>query len=322
MLMDGQTKTTSIKSSDYNLDWWRHAVIYRLNVANFADGDDDNVGDLHGLIDHLDYLASLNIDAVQLIGVTNLPDSDALLASRRGDAGACSERDYLCQLVLAAEQRKLWLLPDFAEQYLSGRLQPLVGLRRPAQLLQHLTGQLQMDDATTINPFIIEDISLPRLTAQFGSTTYRTEIAKMFATVQLTWAGTPCLYQGQELGLVDHAMIPWGYDPDSDLYAVSVATQEDDATSILNFYRQMINLRKSSLILQDGPIQLVQDNRAVLCYLRGYGDQGILVVANLSHRPVEARTPLVGRLLTSTYAGRSDLSDRRLAPYEALVMMV
>ena len=56
-----------------------------------------------------------------------------------------------------------------------------------------------------------------------------------------------------------------------------------------------------SLILQDGSIQLVQDNRAVLCYLRGYGDRGILVVANLSHRPVEARTPLVGRLLTSTY---------------------
>ena len=55
----GRQKQPSIKSSsDYNLDWWRHAVIYRLNVANFADGDDDNVGDLHGLIDHLDYLAS------------------------------------------------------------------------------------------------------------------------------------------------------------------------------------------------------------------------------------------------------------------------
>ena len=44
-----------------------------------------------------------------------------------------------------------------------------------------------MDAVTTINPFIIEDISLPRLTAQFGSTTYRTEIAKMFAAIQLTW---------------------------------------------------------------------------------------------------------------------------------------
>ena len=320
--MDGQTKTTSIKSSDYNLDWWRHAVIYRLNVANFADGDDDNVGDLHGLIDHLDYLASLNIDAVQLIGVTNLPDSDALLASRRGDAEVCSERDYLCQLVLAAEQRKLWLLPDFAEQYLSGRLQPLAGLRRPAQLLQYLTEQLQMDDVTTINPFIIEDISLPRLTAQFGSTTYRTEIAKMFATVQLTWAGTPCLYQGQELGLVDHAMIPWGYDPDSDLYAISVASQEDDATSILNFYRQLINLRKSSLVLQDGLIQMVQDDKAVLSYLRSYGDQGILVVANLSRRPVTAQTPLVGKLLVSSYVGRADLTDKTLAPFEAIAMMV
>ena len=148
------------------------------------------------------------------------------------------------------------------------------------------------------------------------------QIAKMFAVIQLTWAGTPCLYQGQELGLVDHSMLPWGYDPDSDLYAISVASQEDDATSILNFYRQLINLRKSSLILQDGLIQMVQDDKAILSYLRSYGDQGILVVVNLSRRPVRAQTPLVGKLLVSSYVGRTDLTDRTLAPFEAIAMMV
>ena len=321
MLMDGQTKIT-YASNDYNQDWWRHAVIYRLSVANFADGDDDNIGDLHGLIDHLDYIAGLNVDAVQLIGTTDLPESSATMASVQNDETACDERDYLSQLLIAAERRDLWLLPDFTNEYLTDRLQPLVAVRRPAQLNQYLMRQLQADAASPIAPLIFEDISIPRLTAQYGSTNYRTEIAKMFAVIQLTWAGTPCLYQGQELGLVDHSMLPWGYDPDSDLYAISVASQEDDATSILNFYRQLINLRKSSLILQDGLIQMVQDDKAVLSYLRSYGDQGILVVANLSRRPVTAQTPLVGKLLVSSYVGRTDLTDRALAPFEAIAMMV
>ena len=321
MLMDGQTKIT-YASNDYNQDWWRHAVVYRLSVANFADGDDDNIGDLHGLIDHLDYIAGLNVDAVQLIGTTDLPESSATMASVQNDETACDERDYLCQLLIAAERRDLWLLPDFTGEYLTNRLRPLTTIRRPAQLSQYLTQQLQADVASPIAPLILEDISIPRLTAQYGSTNYRIEIAKMFAVIQLTWSGTPCLYQGQELGLVDHSMLPWGYDPDSDLYAISVASQEDDPTSILNFYRQMINLRKSSLILQDGLIQVVQDDKSVLAYLRSYGDQGILVVANLSRRPVTAQTPLVGKLLASSYVGRTDLADKTLAPFEAVVMMV
>lgn len=321
MLMDGQTKIT-YTNNDYNQEWWRHAVIYRLNVANFADSDDDGIGDLHGLVDHLDYLASLNIDAIQLIGTTDLPESSTVITDGHDNDATCDERDYLCQLRIAAERRDLWLLPDFTGEYLASRLQPLATVRRPAQLSQYLAGQLQADSASPIAPLIIEDISVPRLTANYGSTNYRTEIAKMFAVIQLTWSGTPCLYQGQELGLVDHSMLPWGYDPDSDLYAVSVASQDDDPTSILSFYRQMINLRKSNLILQDGLIQLVQDDKSILCYLRSYGDRGILVVVNLSRRPVRAQTPLVGRLLVSSYVGRTDLSDRTLAPFEALAMMV
>lgn len=321
MLMDGQTKIT-YTNNDYNQEWWRHAVIYRLNVANFADSDDDGIGDLHGLIDHLDYLAGLNIDAIQLIGTTDLPESSATMADSHDNDATCDESDYLCQLRIAAERRDLWLLPDFTGEYLASRLQPLATVRRPAQLSQYLAGQLQTDSTSPIAPLIIEDISVPRLTASYGSTNYRTEIAKMFAVIQLTWSGTPCLYQGQELGLIDHSMLPWGYDPDSDLYAVSVASQDDDPTSILSFYRQMINLRKSNLILQDGLIQLVQDDKSILCYLRSYGDRGILVVVNLSRRPVRAQTPLVGRLLVSSYVGRTDLSDRTLAPFEALAMMV
>jgi len=46
--------------------WWRNAVIYQVYVRSFADGNGDGAGDLIGLLDHLDYIASLGVDGVWL----------------------------------------------------------------------------------------------------------------------------------------------------------------------------------------------------------------------------------------------------------------
>ena len=46
--------------------WWRDAVIYQVYVRSFADGNGDGAGDLIGLIEHLDYIASLGVDGVWL----------------------------------------------------------------------------------------------------------------------------------------------------------------------------------------------------------------------------------------------------------------
>jgi alpha-glucosidase len=42
------------KSSDFL--WWRDGVIYQIYPRSFADSDGDGIGDLQGIIDHLDYL--------------------------------------------------------------------------------------------------------------------------------------------------------------------------------------------------------------------------------------------------------------------------
>ena len=46
--------------------WWRDAVIYQVYVRSFADADGDGRGDLRGIIDHLDHLSGLGIDAIWL----------------------------------------------------------------------------------------------------------------------------------------------------------------------------------------------------------------------------------------------------------------
>ena len=46
-------------------DWWRGAVIYENHLPSVRDGNGDGVGDLHGLIESLDYLAeTLGVDAL------------------------------------------------------------------------------------------------------------------------------------------------------------------------------------------------------------------------------------------------------------------
>ena len=47
-------------------EWWRGAVIYQVYPRSFADSNGDGVGDLKGIADHLDHIASLGVDAVWL----------------------------------------------------------------------------------------------------------------------------------------------------------------------------------------------------------------------------------------------------------------
>ena len=46
--------------------WWKEAVFYQVYPRSFADGNGDGIGDLAGLIERLDYLADLGIDAIWL----------------------------------------------------------------------------------------------------------------------------------------------------------------------------------------------------------------------------------------------------------------
>jgi len=46
--------------------WWQTAVFYQIYPRSFADGNGDGIGDFKGMIQELDYLKSLGIDAVWL----------------------------------------------------------------------------------------------------------------------------------------------------------------------------------------------------------------------------------------------------------------
>ncbi|MDA4569132.1 alpha-amylase family glycosyl hydrolase, partial [Escherichia coli] len=44
--------------------WWRGAVIYQIYPRSFLDANGDGVGDLPGIIQRLDHIAALGVDAI------------------------------------------------------------------------------------------------------------------------------------------------------------------------------------------------------------------------------------------------------------------
>ena len=57
-------------------DWYKDAVLYELYVRAFRDSDGDGHGDLRGVIEKLDYVKSLGVDAIWLLPVMPSPLHD------------------------------------------------------------------------------------------------------------------------------------------------------------------------------------------------------------------------------------------------------
>ena len=55
-------------------DQWRQWVVYQVYPRSFADSDGDGVGDLRGVLSHLDHLHRLGVDVVS--AVPGLPVAD------------------------------------------------------------------------------------------------------------------------------------------------------------------------------------------------------------------------------------------------------
>jgi maltose alpha-D-glucosyltransferase / alpha-amylase len=128
-----------------------------------------------------------------------------------------------------------------------------------------------------------------------------------------SFPGTPIIYYGDEIGMGDNIYLgdrngvrtPMQWSPDRNagfshtnparLYspvimdpvygyeAVNVEAQVSDPSSLLHWMRNMIGLRKWFKVFGRGSIEFLHpQNRKVIAYLRRYGDDQILCVANLS----------------------------------------
>ncbi len=94
--------------------WFRDAVIYQIYPQSFADSNGDGIGDLRGVIDRLDHVASLGVDAIWFnpCFVSPFRDAGYDVADYFTVAPRYGTNEDLVELVEAARERGIRVLLD------------------------------------------------------------------------------------------------------------------------------------------------------------------------------------------------------------------
>lgn len=100
---------------------------------------------------------------------------------------------------------------------------------------------------------------------------------RLAAVIQFTYPGVPCIYYGDEIGLED--------DPALDSRGCMPWNPQDWDQAILDFYRSLIQLRRSSGALQTGGFQVIATQEDFFAYQREWPGERILITAYRGQGP-------------------------------------
>ncbi len=190
--------------------------------------------------------------------------------------------------------------------------------------------------------------------------------ARVAAMLLLTLRGTPTLYYGDELGLEngiitadimqdpqghnlglkntrdqERTPMQWNSQPSAgfstgepwlpvgpDYEVRNVAVQDDDPTSMLNLYRQLLNVRRNSPALVGGTYRSLDvEHDDCFVYLREHPEGAKVIALNFTDQPRSLSVPYgeLGEVALSTFldrTGKVSLSELSLRPHEGIIVEV
>lgn len=170
---------------------------------------------------------------------------------------------------------------------------------------------------------------VPRLATRWGGARPDARLLRLAAALQMALRGTPCIYQGDELGLTEadiayedlqdpygitmwpkfkgrdgcRTPMPWeaaqpnaGFGPAKPWLPVSpahlsLAVDRQGPDSMLEYYRRLLNWRRGQPVLVHGDMGLLPRDEQVLAFTRSHQGQRILCVFNFSERAAHWQAP-------------------------------
>jgi alpha-glucosidase len=174
--------------------------------------------------------------------------------------------------------------------------------------------------------FVIGNHDIARSWNRYGDGQHNDQIAKDMAAMFLTLRGTPIMYYGEEIGMQNNdptrredvkdpigrlgwpkekgrdgertpmqwsnepnagftTSTPWNAIPET-YKTYNVADELKDPNSILNWYKQLLAVRRSNSALLDGDyLALNEKDPHVLSYVRKTATDAVIVVINISPAP-------------------------------------
>lgn len=220
----------------------------------------------------------------------------AVLDEYPGDRMAVGEVYLLDETAMAAYHGT----PEAPELHLSFNFRFLWSQFRPAELAQRVRDTVATLATRGAWPtWVLSNHDVPRHRQRYGGDELD---ARMAALMLLTLPGTPFLYQGEELGLVDadvppervvdpglrdgcRAPIPWDgtplhgwtadpwlpFPPEADTRNVAAETLDD--ASILQWYRRLLALRRATPALHRGDFTAMEGDPDLFAWRRRADDE-------------------------------------------------
>jgi alpha-amylase len=155
---------------------------------------------------------------------------------------------------------------------------------------------------------------------------------KIGAALNLLLGGVPSIYYGQELGMTgtpgnfgatdaneipDRQAFEWyksdqgkgmaywyklkgawkdKFNNDVPNDGISLEEEQNKPSSLWNFYREMISVRKANPVISNGTYKTLKNNNdQVFTFMRYEGDKKLIVAVNLSEKPIDAAITLEGK---------------------------
>jgi len=101
--------------------WWKQAVFYQIYPRSFKDSNSDGIGDLQGILDKLDYLVKLGVDAIWISPIYPSPMADFGydVSDYTGIDPIFGDMDTFDRLLAAMHQRGLRIVLDYVPNHSS-----------------------------------------------------------------------------------------------------------------------------------------------------------------------------------------------------------